>query len=53
MTSNGNTAQKHLIAILTETHQAPKEAYKKAIATAPNQETAEAIKRIYNKLKGA
>lgn len=52
MTSNGNTAQKHLIKILTETHQEPKTAYKQAIATAPSKETAEAIKRIYKKLKG-
>ena len=50
MTSNGNTAQKHLIKILTETHQEPKTAYKQAIATAPSKETAEAIKRIYTKL---
>lgn len=50
MTSNGNTAQKHLIKILTETHQEPKTAYKQAIATAPSKETAEAIKRIYKKL---
>ena len=48
MTSNGNTAQKHLIKILTETHQEPKTAYKQAIATAPTTETAETIKRIYN-----
>lgn len=52
MTSNGNTAQKHIIKILTETHQDAKMAYKQAIATAPSNETAEAIKRIYKKLKG-
>jgi hypothetical protein len=52
MTSTGNTAQKHLIATLTETHQDAKTAYKQAIATAPSKETAEAIKRIYKKLKG-
>lgn len=51
MTSNGNAAQKHLIKILTETHKEPKTAYKQAIQTAPNIETAETIKRIYNKLK--
>ena len=51
MTSNGNTAQKHLIAILTETHQDAKTAYKKAIATAPSKETAETIKRILGKFK--
>ena len=51
MTSNGNTAQKHLIKILTETHQEPKTAYKQAISTAPSKETAETIKRIYNKLQ--
>lgn len=50
MTSNGNTAQKHLIKILTETHQESKTAYKQAIETAPNKETADAIKRIYTKL---
>jgi hypothetical protein len=53
MTSNGNTAQKHLIKILTETHQEPKTAYKQAIATAPSKEAAEIIKRIFEKLKGA
>lgn len=37
MTSNGNTAQKHLIKILTETHQEPKTAYDQAIATAPSK----------------
>lgn len=52
MTSNGNTAQKHLIKTLTETHHNPKEAYKQAIKTAPTTEAAEAIKRIYKKLKG-
>ena len=52
MTSNGNTAQKHLLKILTETHQEPKTAYMQAITTAPSKETAEAIKRIYKKLKG-
>lgn len=52
MTSNGNTTQKYLIKILTETHQEPKTAYKQAIATAPSKETAEIIKRIYKKLKG-
>ena len=53
MTSNGNTAQKHLIKILTETHQEPTTAYKQAIATAPSKETAEVIKRIYKKLTEA
>ena len=48
MTSNGNTAQKHLIKTLTETHQNPKGAYMQAIKTAPTTETAETIKRIYN-----
>ena len=52
MTSNGNTAQKHLIKILTETHQHPKGAYIQAIKTAPTTEAAETIKRIYKKLKG-
>ena len=52
MTSNGNTAQKHLIKILTETHQEPQTAYKQAISTALSKETEEAIKRIYKKLKG-
>ena len=52
MTSNGNTAQKHLIKILTETHHAPTETYKQAITTAPSKETAETIKRIYKKLRG-
>lgn len=52
MTSNGNTAQKHLIKTLTRTHQDPKGAYIQAIKTAPTTEAAEAIKRIYNKLKG-
>ena len=50
MTNNGNIAQKHLIKVLTETHQEPKTAYKQAIATAPSKEAAVAIKRIYNKL---
>ena len=48
MTSNGNTTQKHLIKILTETHQKPKWAYIQAIKTAPTTEAAETIKRIYN-----
>ena len=52
MTSNGNTAQKHLIKILTETHHDPKGAYIQAITTAPTTEAAETIKRIYKKLKG-
>lgn len=52
MTSNGNTAQKHLIKILTETHQNPKGAYIQAIKTAPTTEAGETIKRIYKKLKG-
>lgn len=52
MTSNGNTAQKHLIDTLTRTHHDPKGAYIQAIKTAPNTEAAEAIKRIYKKLKG-
>ena len=47
MTSNGNTAQKHLIKILTETHQEPKTAYKQAITTAPTTEAAKTMKRIY------
>ena len=47
MTSNGNTAQKHLIKILTETHQNPKEAYIQAIKTAPTTDAAEIINRIY------
>lgn len=52
MTSNSNTAQKHLIDTLTRTHHDPKRAYIQAIKTAPNTEAAEAIKRIYKKLKG-
>ena len=52
MTSNGNTAQKHLIKILTETHQNPKRAYMQAIKTAPTTEAAATITRIYKKLKG-
>lgn len=52
VTSNGNTAQKHLIKILTESHTDAKSAYKKAIQTAPNKEAGAIIKRIYNKLKG-
>ena len=52
MTSNGNTAQKHLIKTLTETHQSPKVAYIQAIKTAPTTDAAETIKRIYKKLKG-
>ena len=51
MTSNGNTAQKHLIKTLTETHQNPKGAYVQAIKTAPSKETAETIKRIFEKLE--
>lgn len=50
MTSNGNTAQKHLIKVLTQTHQSPAKAYTQAIDTAPDKATAETIKRIYNKL---
>lgn len=52
MTSNGNTAQKHLIKILTETHQEPKKAYIQAIKTAPTTEAAETIKRIYKAIIG-
>ena len=52
MTSNGNTAQKHLIKILTETHQEPKKAYIKAIKTAPSKEAGETIKRIYKAIIG-
>lgn len=52
MTSNGNTAQKHLIDTLTHTHQNPEGAYVQAIKTAPTTEAAETIKRIYKKLKG-
>lgn len=52
MTSNSNTAQKHLIDTLTRTHHDPKGAYIQAIKTAPTTEAAEAIKRIYKKLKG-
>ena len=48
MTSNGNTAQKHLIKILTKTHHNPKGAYIQAIKTAPTTEAAETITRIYN-----
>ena len=48
MTSNGNTAQKHLIDTLTRTHHDPKGAYIQAIKTAPTTEAAETIKRIYN-----
>ena len=51
MTSIDKTAQKLLIKILTETHPSPKTAYQQAIATAPSKETAEAIKRIYEKMK--
>ena len=47
MTSNGNTAQKHLIETLTKTHQAPKMAYIQAIKTAPTTEVGETIRRIY------
>lgn len=50
MTSNGNTAQKHLIEILTKTHPDAKNAYIQAIQTAPNKEAGETIKRIYTKL---
>lgn len=53
MTSNGNTAQKHLIKVLTDTHPNPPKAYQKAIDTAPDKATAETIKRIYNKLTEA
>lgn len=52
MTSNGNTAQKHLIKTLTETHQDPTGAYIQAIKTAPTTDAAETIKRIYKKLQG-
>ena len=51
MTSKDRMAQKHLIKILTETHPSPKTAYQQAIATAPSKETAEAIKKVYEKLK--
>ena len=50
MTSNGNTAQKHLIEILTKTHPDAKRAYNNAIITAKSPEMAETIKRIYTKL---
>ena len=50
MTSNGNVAQKHLIKVLTETHQNAKDAYKQAIMTAPTKDVAETIKRICGKL---
>lgn len=50
MTSNGNTAQKHLIKILTETHQEKAEAYRQAINTAPTKEIAEIIRRTYTAL---
>lgn len=52
MTSNSNTAQKHLIKILTETHQDPLGAYIQAIKTAPTTEAAETIKRIYKAIIG-
>ena len=52
MTSDGNTAQKHLIKILTDTHQDVNSAYKQAIQTAPSKESGEIIKRIYSKLTG-
>lgn len=48
MTSNGNTSQKHLIYILTRTHQDPQRAYIQAVQTAPTAESAETIKRIYS-----
>lgn len=51
MTSNGNTAQKHLINTLTRTHQDPRGAYIQAIKTAPSTEAAETIKRIYNAIE--
>ena len=51
MTSNGNTANKHLIEILTKTHQDAKGAYIQAIKTAPTTEAAETIKRIYKAIK--
>jgi hypothetical protein len=50
MTSNGNTAQKHLIKILTETHPEKAKAYRQAINTAPTKEIAETIRRIYTAL---
>lgn len=52
MTSNGNTAQKHLIDTLTRTHHDPKGAYIQAIKTAPNTEAGETIKRIYKAIIG-
>ena len=52
MTSNGNTAQKHLIKILTETHHDPETAYIQAIKTAPSKEAGETIKRIYKAIIG-
>lgn len=51
MTSNGNTAQKHLIYTLTRTHHDPKGAYIQAIKTASTTEAAETIKRIYNAIE--
>ena len=51
MTSNGNTAQKHLIYTLTRTHHNPKTAYIQAIKTAPTTEAAETIKRIYKAIE--
>lgn len=52
MTSNGNTANKHLIETLTKTHQNAKKAYIQAIQTAPSKEAGETIKRIYNAIIG-
>ena len=52
MTSNGNTAQKHLIKTLMETHQNPKGAYMQAIKTAPTTDAADTIKRIYKAIIG-
>ena len=54
MTSNGNTAQKLLIeCFYMNTDQTKaKGITQHAISKAPSKETAEAIKRIYKKLKG-
>ena len=51
MTSNGNTAQKHLIETLTKTHQNAKTAYIQAIKTAPTTDAGETIKRIYKAIQ--
>lgn len=47
---NNNQTQKMLIEALTETHQNPKQAYKKAIQQATTEQ-AEQIKKIANKFK--